>query len=1111
MSDAWLWWLFIQMLGLACLPLTFSVFAHLPDRGWALSKTLGVLSFCFLVWFPLTLPSALPGALSALALPYSRTTILALLLLLLALNGWLLRSRWREIVGVARRHTGYILIGEALFAGAFALLIWIRSFIPDIYGTEKFMDEAFVSAIMRSPHLPPNDPWLSGYAINYYYFGHFIVATIAKLLGTAPAVAFNTGIALVFALMAVSLFGVTANVVALLRFHRLRQAGAPGRLNLLAAAPFGLAAVLLSLVFGNLDAASQWLAQLGVPLSFAGGALNALALALMGVCLFGLGWSVLALARAWRRAGRAGLSIGKIVSALAFGAATVAIFPWFVGRAAGMGAWLRVAWPQIGQWLGHSSLWINYNWWTPSRAVQSSPNNYQNITEFPAFSFLLADLHAHVLALPFTVLALGFALSLLLARGRGLAAFGATNGWRALTLVSGAVIVGSLYAMNGWDLPTYAGLALLCLAAQQWRAAGRRFSKRLAQDVFTLAAVWVILGVVLYLPFIRSFVSPSQGIGLIPPETQDAQGNVLPGALVPTDRTSFADLWSVFGLFFTILGAYLLWQGALALITRWRRAAQAIATRLNYHTDTDDEDHYGAPSGPLDAVLPLIMWALLAATLALVILYFVPYSLALVVCLVGVAACAALAYRRLDQPGLVFALMLAGTALAVVGTCEVVYLRDVFQFGELFRMNTIFKLYYQAWTLLSVGGAALLYELVGSGWRARREQLAPARRLTEQKATLRLAGAQVATSGASSGGLRPSEALAVAATTPEAPRGQQESGNVSTGAAHAGTVEQEVEAEGQSAGDSHSYSHEGLDSQNGRAREEDERADDRTLATEVAPGGAAAPQSLPEQAGKRERADEGAATGGQTVIRRDVALQGAASSRSPAPPTPAGTEARGTEDPTHVGTEAGGTGGRPHPWGEPALPAGLRVLGLGGKLVWMAGLLVLVLGALVYPVFATNARTGDYAQRVGIDGAQYLTTLYPGDAAAIRWINTHIDGDPVIVEATGGEYSDFARVSTFTGLPTVLGWGGHEYQWRVNWLSDPTHAADFNQRAADLDTIYTSPDQGQVMQLLQRYQARYLYVGTLEHQKYPKADLGRFAQFLQPVYQAEGVSIYAIP
>jgi uncharacterized membrane protein len=184
---------------------------------------------------------------------------------------------------------------------------------------------------------------------------------------------------------------------------------------------------------------------------------------------------------------------------------------------------------------------------------------------------------------------------------------------------------------------------------------------------------------------------------------------------------------------------------------------------------------------------------------------------------------------------------------------------------------------------------------------------------------------------------------------------------------------------------------------------------------------------------------------------------------------------------------------------------------LGGKLVWMCGFLLLVLCALVYPLFATDARTGQYHQQVGLDGAQFLEALYPGDAAAIRWINAHIEGDPVLVEATGGEYSDFARISTFTGLPTVLGWGGHEIQWRENWLNNPTNAADFNRRSADLDTIYTSTDAGQVMQLLHHYDASYLYVGTLESQKYPKADLGRFAQFLTVVYQAEGVTIYRIP
>ncbi|HEY7358873.1 MAG TPA: DUF2298 domain-containing protein [Ktedonobacterales bacterium] len=1075
MSDAWLWWLFIQALGLACLPLTFSVFANLPDRGWALSKALGVLSFCFLVWFPLTLPSLLPGAPT---LPYSRLALLVILLLFLAVNGWLLRYRWREIARFVRAHTGYIVLCEALFAGAFALLIWIRAFIPDIYGTEKFMDEAFVSAIMRSPHLPPNDPWLSGYSINYYYLGHFIVATIAKLLGTSPAVAFNTGIALVFALMAVNLFGVTSNIVALLRAHRLRRAaaGAPVRQNLLAAAPFGLAAVLLSLVCGNLFGASQWLAQLGVGLSFESGVVNVLALALTGACLYGLAWCLLPLARRWRSSGAGGLSLSRVIGAVVFAVATVALLPWCLSRIAGMVAWFRLAWPQMSNWLGHPQLWINYSWWNPSRAVHSSPGNYGNITEFPAFSFLLADLHAHVLVLPFTVLALGVALNLLLARGRGLAAFGASTGWRVLTLVSVAVIIGGLYAMNGWDLPTYAGLALLCLAVQQWRAHGRRFSQALLLDVVTLATIGVVLGLVLYLPFIRSFSSPAQGVGLIPPTIANAQGQLVAQPITSSDRTPFADFWSVFGLFLTILGGYLLWQLALGLITRWRRAAATRRQRLNTGLAADEQlteastaeaelaeaavTGTRAAEEPLDVALSVVTWGLLAALLVVVFLLFVPYSPVLITCLAGIAVCAVLAYRRLHQPGMAFTLMLGGTALALVAVCEVVYLRDVFDHGELFRMNTIFKLYYQAWTLLSVSGGALLYELLGTGWRISRKQLAPAQRLIEQRPLPRLAAAQAAVGSAALG---TSQGMSASLTT----------------SAALGKVTEPLESQALPAAEA------GAEVSQGQGEDQPEAGE---LSYSRNAGGPDDADEMADSAEVPDAADEQAGTNGASPARAHV---GRGDQRLPDRLTPS-----------------------------------LRVLGLSGKLVWMCAFLLLALGALVYPLFATDARTGQYHQQVGLDGAAYIGSLpgqggppcdaglSRGDAAAIQWIDTHIEGDPVMVEATCGQftsYNDFGGIAVFTGLPTVLGWGFHEYQWRVNWLNNPANAADFNQRAADLDTIYTSTDSGLVMQMLHRYNARYLYVGTLEHQKYPKADLGRFAQFLTVVYQAEGVTIYRIP
>jgi uncharacterized membrane protein len=1016
MSDAWLWWLCIEILGLASLPLAFSLLRNLPDTGWALAKTLGVLVWCFLLWFVLTLPAALPGPLVALALPYARATIIAFLLLYLALMAWLWRGRWREIAGFARRQMPYVLLLEALFAGAFALLLWIRAFNPDIYGTEKPMDEAFITAIMRSPHLPPNDPWLSGYTLNYYYFGHFIVATLAKLLGTDAAVAFNLAIALLFALMAVNLFGVASNIVAFLRQHRQRRTGQPAALHLAAGAPFGLAAVLLSLVLGDMAGASLWLDKLGTGVSFGAGVQNVLAVALMGLSVAGLVWSAAPVARPiyWLpgarsqqssgpvgRQARSGdfnrrtlarLSRARTIGLAVFGVTTVALLPWCVGRLASIGRWFSQGWPLISNWLHQPLLWQTYDWWSPSRGVRTSPKDYQNITEFPAFSFLLADLHAHVLALPFTVLAIGLAFNLLLAQGSGLAAFGGGRGERLLGLLSVPLIVGSLYMLNGWDLPTYAGLVLLCLAAQQWRAHRRRFSVVLWQQVLAIFTFWALVGFVCLLPFQRFFSSPSQGLALIPPEQLDAAGQPVSRALLPTDRTSLPDFWNVFGLFLAILAAYLLWQLALACINRWRSAAARRAHSLQMLEQQAPEDVredalYYAPAGPLDATLPFVMWTLLGLTAALGLVYLAPTLLVTVLCLLGIAGCGILAYRRLNQPGLAFALMLAGTGLALVATCELLYLRDVFDYGELFRMNTIFKLYYQVWTLFSLACAALLYELVGTGWRRSREQAAGGARLDEQS---RLA--------------RPSAALASVGSAPVGMAGNAPDGT-------AGESQLEM------------------------------------------------PTSLPST-------------------------------------MPAGDGGAGSL-PAHGVLRAG-------------LPPALHVVGVGGKLLWMVGFAVLVLGALVFPVFAADARTGHYQHSVGLDGTRALAQLYPGDAEAIAWLKTHVEGDPVIVEATGGEYSDFARVSTFTGLPTILGWGGHEVQWRVNWLNDAANAADFNRRGGDLDTIYTSADSAQVLQLLHFYHARYLYVGALERQKYPDADPGRYAQFLRIVYQKDNVTIYAV-
>jgi uncharacterized membrane protein len=192
----------------------------------------------------------------------------------------------------------------------------------------------------------------------------------------------------------------------------------------------------------------------------------------------------------------------------------------------------------------------------------------------------------------------------------------------------------------------------------------------------------------------------------------------------------------------------------------------------------------------------------------------------------------------------------------------------------------------------------------------------------------------------------------------------------------------------------------------------------------------------------------------------------------------------------------------------------LRYVGAGGIVMWMALLALLVAAALVYPVLASATRTANFTQPRSLDGTAFMANdaTDAGDADAIAWLNAHIQGDEVIVEAAKyDEYTHLGRVSAFTGLPTLLGWGGHELQWRINWLAQPGRGDVLSQRLDAVNQIYTNPDEATVKQLLRRYSIRLIYVGAAERQTYPSANLNdRFAAF-PVIYSREGVTIYAAP
>ena len=163
-------------------------------------------------------------------------------------------------------------------------------------------------------------------------------------------------------------------------------------------------------------------------------------------------------------------------------------------------------------------------------------------------------------------------------------------------------------------------------------------------------------------------------------------------------------------------------------------------------------------------------------------------------------------------------------------------------------------------------------------------------------------------------------------------------------------------------------------------------------------------------------------------------------------------------------------------------------------------------GCCFYTATAVHAWFGqvwDPSQYQGLDATAYLETTFLEDAAAIRWLNDNVTGDPVVLEANGDSYSDYERVSAMTGLPTVLGWYVHEWLWRGD-------TGALNERAQEVETIYTSTNQEEVKALLEKYQVEYIFIGAREREKYESLNESMLQSLGNVVFSDEQSQTYVL-
>ena len=111
----------------------------------------------------------------------------------------------------------------------------------------------------------------------------------------------------------------------------------------------------------------------------------------------------------------------------------------------------------------------------------------------------------------------------------------------------------------------------------------------------------------------------------------------------------------------------------------------------------------------------------------------------------------------------------------------------------------------------------------------------------------------------------------------------------------------------------------------------------------------------------------------------------------------------------------------------------------------------------------------------------------------------------MILEGVGDDYDpSAARVSTRTGLPTVLGWPTHEFRLQDTW-------APLNERKEDVETAYNTTSLATARAILDKYDVQYVYVGDLEHEIYSEAGLHKFVGLGEVVFRQGRVTIYEVP
>jgi len=547
------WFLMINFLGILFMPIFYKLFINFPEFGYSFYKFFGLLSFSFIVWF----------FVSYGLIDFIFINIFFIALILSIFSIVLFVKNKKEILYYSKKSFKQILFVEFLFFTFFLLGILIRYLNPDLWhpyrGGEKPMDLAFLNSIIRSTSFPPYDPWFSGYTLNYYYFGHFMVGLASKFTGIPSYISYNLAIPTFFAYSATLIFGFSSSFVYLFRKSKgLKFDWFKTPLYT------GIFSVFAILIFGNFDAVIQ---------------------------VFNI------------------------------------IF----------------------------NFQETFDYWRSTRIISMNSSGLE-INEFPFFSFLFADLHAHLMSIPLII-------SLVSVSFIFFYEFSSNNSKvkNLLILLFLSLITGAIKATNTWDYPLGLIIVFFSILFSTFLSEGK-INIRLIRFVLYFSFYYLMSSFLFY-NFENNFIMPEFGL-------------------------SFSKWKTSSIIMLEILFVPIILSSIFISIYTYSLKLKIQYLKFNFFSKK------------------IFMFVLIIFLLFLLFLFFQLTSIFLLsTLLISILIISILKLKLFESDSRLF-LWIA--ILLIIGF-GIPILTDIFVVnGDINRMNTVFKFNFQSWIILNLGASLLI-------------------------------------------------------------------------------------------------------------------------------------------------------------------------------------------------------------------------------------------------------------------------------------------------------------------------------------------------------------------------------------------------------------------